>query len=163
MPRIKKCVDDVVGWAQALVQLFHDTAHFLSYTGSHGIIQNPSKFVWGRKELEYVGFWLKADGVRPTEETLAAITNFPRPKDITGIRSWYGLIEQVSFSFTKTTLMQPFRLLLSKNAEFAWSPQLQEAFELAKTEIVKLVTQGVKSFMLDTWTCIVTDWSRVGI
>ena len=163
MQRIKKCVDDVVGWAKALVQLFHDTAHFLSYTGSHGIIQNPAKFVWGKQELEYVGFWLKTDGVKPTEETLAAITNFPRPKDITGIRSWYGLIEQVSFSFTKTTLMQPFRLLLSKNAEFSWSPQLQEAFDLAKTEIVKLVTQGVKSFMLDTWTCIVTDWSRTGV
>ena len=45
---IKKCIDDVAGWANTLLQLFHDTAYFLSYTGSYGIIQNPKKFTWGK-------------------------------------------------------------------------------------------------------------------
>ena len=144
MPRLKKCVDDVIGWATTLLQLFFETCHFLTHTNKHGVIQNPSKFVWGQTELEYVGFWLKTDGVRPTQETLAAITNFPRPSDITGIRSWYGLVEQVAFSFAKTALMQPFRLLLAKNADFAWSNELETAFITAKNEIVNLVKEGVK-------------------
>ena len=59
--------------------------------------------------------------------------------------------------------MQPFRQLLSKNAEFAWSAVLQSFFDAAKKEIVKLVTQGVKSFTLYTWTCIITDWSKTGL
>lgn len=59
--------------------------------------------------------------------------------------------------------MQPFRKLLSKNAEFVWSPDLQAAIQTAKQEIVKLVTNEVQSFQLDTWTCIVTDWSKSGI
>ena len=83
--RIKKCVDDVVGWTKSLVQLFFDTAYFLSYTRTHGVIQNPKKFVWGAPELEYVGFWIEQDGVRPTQHTLQAISNFPRLTDITGI------------------------------------------------------------------------------
>ena len=163
MTRIKKCVDDVVGWAKTLLQLFYDTTHFLSYTGAHGIIQNPKKFVWGKEELEYVGFFLKKDGVKPTEDTLTAIRNFPRPTDVTGVRSWYGLIEQVSFSFAKTTLMQPFRKLLSKNAEFLWTNEMQSAFITAKQEIADLVTKGVQSFQLDAHTCIVTDWSKTGV
>ena len=89
--------------------------------------------------------------------------NFPRPTDVTGIHSWYGLIEQDSFSFAKTPLMNPFRLLLSKNVEFAWSDELQSSFETAKKEIVQLVTNGVKFFTLYTGTCIVTDWSRSGL
>ena len=104
--RVKKCVDDVAGWSEYLLQLFFDTAYFLSHTGTHGVIQNPKKFVWGVRELEFLGFWVKQDGVRPTSEKLNAIQNFPRPTDVTGIRSWYGLVEQVAFAFTKTVLMQ---------------------------------------------------------
>ena len=156
-------MDDVSGWANSLLQLFFNMAYFLSHTGAHGVIQNPKKFVWGVRELEFLGFWIKQDGVRPTSETLNAIKNFPRPTDVTGIRSWYGLVEQVAFSFTKTDLMQPFHQLLSKNAEFSWSPQLQTAFDTARQEIVKLVTNGVQSFQLDTWTCIITDWSKSGV
>ena len=50
--RKKKCVDDVVGWAKTLLQLFYDTAEFLTLTGDHGIIQNVKKFTWGKRELE---------------------------------------------------------------------------------------------------------------
>ena len=113
--------------------------------------------------MEFVGFWVKKDRVRPTSETLTAIANFPRPSDITGVRSWYGLIEKVSFSFAKTALMASFRQLLSKNAEFAWNQDLQSAFNTAKTEIVQLVTKGVQLFKLNSWTCLVTDWSRTGL
>ena len=73
-----------------------------SVCGNNGVIQNLDKFVWGVRELEFVGFWLSEDGVRPTPETLAAIKYLPRPTDITGIRSWFGLVEQVAYSFSKT-------------------------------------------------------------
>ena len=124
----KKCVDDVLGWALTLLKLFYDTAEFLTTTARFGVVQNAKKFKWGRREIEFVGFWLMKDGVRPNDETLAAILNFPRPTDITGIRSWYGLVEQVSYAFAKSALMEPFRGLLKKNSTYAWSPDLQKAF-----------------------------------
>ena len=43
MPRMKKCVDDVVGRAKTLLPLFHDVTNFLSHTSFHGTIQNPKK------------------------------------------------------------------------------------------------------------------------
>ena len=124
LPRKKKCVDDVSGWADTLDQLFWDTVDFLEVTGNHGIIQNPEKFCWGRRELEFVGFWLTEDGIRPTDETCQAIREFPWPTDITGIRSWFGLIEQVTFAFAKTELMEPFRALLKPKSEFVWNDAL---------------------------------------
>ena len=59
--------------------------------------------------------------------------------------------------------MEPFRKLLGKNSEYLWTNELETAFEMAKTEIVKLVAKGVSSFKLDAWTCLVTDWSKTGI
>ena len=163
MKRKKKCVDDVCGWASTLRQLFVDTGEFLSTTGRYGVVQNPDKFVWGREELEFVGFWVKKDGVQPTDETLRAISEFPRPTDITGVRSWFGLIEQVAWSFSKTTLMEPFRKLLKPKSVFAWDDDLQGAFERARTEIVKLVASGVQSFATGSCLALVTDWSRTGM
>lgn len=77
-------------------------------------MQNPEKFMWGVREMEFVGFWVAADGVKLTKDTLKAIEEFPRPSDITGVRSWFGLVEQVAFSFSKTRLMEPFRELLQR-------------------------------------------------
>ena len=93
MPRKKKCIDDVACWADTLDQLFADTVDFLSHTSTHGIVQNLKKFIWGKEEFEYAGFWILKDGVRPNDKALSAIQHFPRPTDITGIRSWYGLVE----------------------------------------------------------------------
>ena len=113
--------------------------------------------------MEFVGFWVAADGMKPTKETLQAIEEFPRPSDITGVRSWFGLVEQVAFGFSKTRLMEPFRDLLQPKKVFGWSEELQSAFDRARSEIVRLVVDGVKSFQLGKWLCLVTDWSRRGI
>ena len=155
--RKKKCVDDVCGWAGSREQLFRDACEFLTLVGSHGIIQNPKKFVWGREEIEFVGFWLTADGMRPTDETLKAIEEFPRPTDISGVRSWFGLVEQVAWGFSKRELTEPFRALLKPKSVFSWTPELQSSFELARTEIARVVINRVKSFKLGEWLCLVTD------
>ena len=72
-------------------------------------------------------------------------------------------MEQVFFAFAKSELMSPFKPLLKKDSVFSWSQQLQDTFDIAKTEIVNLVKTGVKSYKLRAHTCLVTDWSRVGI
>ena len=162
MLNLKKCIDDVLGWAKTLLELIYIMVN-IYHTSLHGVIENPDKFVWASQEIEYLGFWISKDGVKPTETTLKAIAEFPRPTDITGIRSWFGLVEQVSFAFSKTSLMEPFRKLLSKSATYVWDDELQRAFNTAKSEIVRLVVRGVKTFQLDSWTCLITDWSRTGI
>ena len=163
MTNKKKCIDDVAGWASTLEQLFTDTAEFLTHTGRHGVVQNPNKFVWGKKQIEYLGFWITEDGIRPSDETLSSIANFPRPADLTGMRSWFGLIEQVSYAFSKSKIMEPFRELLKAKTEYTWTPALQTSFESARKEIVAIVSNGVKTFKIGDHTCLITDWSRKGI
>ena len=102
--RKKKCIDYVAGWADTLAQLFEDTKEFQTVTTRYVIVQNVKKFIWGWRELEYVGFWIMEDRVRPSDETLKAIMEFLRPLDITGICSWYGLVEQVSFAFREVNV-----------------------------------------------------------
>ena len=135
--------------------MFHDTVDFLSQYGSARYGAEPEEI--------RVGFWILEDGVRPNDDTLAAIQDFPRPTDITGTRSWFGLVEQVAYGFSKSSLMLPFRDILKQKSELVWTPDLQRAFEEARLQIVNLVKTGVKSFQLGAWTCLITNWSRTGI
>ena len=48
------------------------------------------------------------DGYRLTKNMLSAIANFPIAKDLTGVRSWFGLVEHVSYAFAKSKIMEPF-------------------------------------------------------
>ena len=59
--------------------------------------------------------------------------------------------------------MLPFRNLLKPSVDFAWTQDLQYAFEKSKEEIVMAVENGVKTFDLGRVTCLATDWSQMGI
>lgn len=63
------------------------------------------------------------------------------------MRSWFRLIEQVAFAFSKTTLMEPFRGLLKSKETFAWSEELEVAFNTAKSQIVQLVKKRITVFV----------------
>ena len=41
--------------------------------------------------------------------------DFPTPRNISEVRAWYGLVNQVAYCFCKTEIMSPFRHLLSPN------------------------------------------------
>ena len=124
---------------------------------------NPEKFKFCKKKVEFLGFELTDDGVEPGRELLKYILDFPRPRDISGIRSWFGLVEQVAWAFSKTKIMNPLRHLLSPSCEFLWTQDINDAFERCKHEIVKAVKHGVKTFDPKRVTCIATDWSKLGI
>merc|ERR1712121_214591 len=130
------------GWCLSL--------HFRHKGSQHptksGMVFNASKFVFGAKEVEYAGFLVGGDSIQPTTKYLQSILDFPTPKNISDIRSWFGLINQVAYAFAKGTLMAPFRELLKPATKFEWTPDLDKAFENSKTEIVRLVKAGVKMF-----------------
>ena len=63
--------------------------------------------------MDYVGFTLTKDEIKPAASMTESIRNFPAPKNITQARAFFGLVEQVSFAFSKCADMSHFRYLLS--------------------------------------------------
>ena len=94
---------------------------------------------------------------------LDAIRDFPAPKNITDIRSWFGLVNQVANYAQLREIMAPFRPFLSLKHPFQWSQQLEEAFQRSKEEIVRAIKRGVEIFVITRKTCLRPDWSRQGI
>ena len=163
IPNKTKCVDDVLLWSDSIEDSFFQAVDWLDLCGKHGIILNPSKFALAEDTVEFAGFEITPDSVRPSRKYLQAILDFPTPTSITDIRSWFGLVNQVSYAFSMTNRMLPFRQLLQPSTPFHWTPELQQLFEESKRVIVRDIERGVRIFDPSKPTCLATDWSKDGI
>ena len=90
VPNKTKCVVDALLWSDTIEESFHQAAHWLDICGKNGIILNPEKFRFAADTVEFAGFEISATHVRPSRMYLSAILDFPTPKDLTDVRSWFG-------------------------------------------------------------------------
>ena len=120
---------------------------------------NKKKFQFAQDEVKYVGFQLTKDSIKPADSMTASIRNFPAPKNITQPWAFFGLVEQVSFTFSKCADMIHFRCLLSPKVKFVLTDELTKEFVLAKATIVMKIHEGVRMFEVSRVTALVTDWS----
>ena len=123
-----KCIDDTLLWADNLTKSFFQAVGWLDICGHNGIILNPDKFVFGADTVEFTGFEITSINVRPCKKYLDAIRNFPTPTNITNMRSWFGLLNQVSYAFAATERMLPFRQSLKPGTPFKWDNELNQLF-----------------------------------
>ena len=144
----REIVDDTLLFEDSLEKLFWTTMRYIKLCADNCITFNPEKFHFGETNIEFAGFEVTADYYKPTKNMLQSISNFPVPKNITDMRSSFGLIEQVSYAFSKSEVLHPFRELLKKMSDFYWSQELTDLFILARSYIVDKVVEGVKSFEL---------------
>ena len=86
------------------------------------------KFQFANRTVEFAGFQITMKGIQPTDKYITAIKNFPTPTNISTVRSWFGLINQVAYSFMKTE----------------------------NEKIVELIKEGVAAFNMNMVTCLQT-------
>ena len=164
IPRKNKCVDDSILWDDSIEEAFFHTVDFLDVCGNNGVILNtPPKFGFALTTAPFAGFEVSPTSVSPCPKSIEAIQHFPTPRNITDIRSWFGLINQVSYAFASAPRMAPFRSLLKPGARFVWTEELQQAFTESKSAIISEIQHGVEIYDRNKPTCLVTDWSKEGI
>ena len=152
-----KCINDTLLWVDDIQSSFFQAVEWLDICGRnvHGIILNPDKFVFCQHTVSFAGLDITPSHVRPNQNYLDAIRNFPKPQNITDMRSWFGLINQVAYAFASAEHMLPFREALKQD--------LEKLFEESKTAIIQEIENGVRIFDKSKPTCLATGWSKHGI
>ena len=113
--RYVRCIDDGCLWDNDIEDAFWHVFDHIKWCADHGIVFNRNKFKFSREVVEFAGFEVTMDGYRPSPRILTAIREFPVPRNITDIRSWFGLVNQVAFSFSQSHIMEPFSELLEND------------------------------------------------
>lgn len=159
----ERCVDDTIHYDTDLEMHWWRTIQFLIRVGQSGIVLNPDKFRFARKTVDFAGFRISDTTIEPLPKYLDAIRDFPTPTCLTDIRSWFGLVNQVSNYAQLRDMMAPFKPYLSPKCKFEWTPELDTAFNASKISIVEAIRHGVEIFDQHKRTCLRTDWSERGI
>ena len=145
-----KCIDDALIWSPDIESAYRDAATWLTLCGQNGITLNPDKFHFAEDHVEFAGFEIGPNTVKPCRKYTNAIKDFPTPTNMTDIRSWFGLVNQVAYTFSMADTMEPFRTLLT-------------AFVRSKEIIISEITKGVEIYDKSKPTCLATDWSKKGV
>ena len=79
------CVDDSLLWEDDLKSSFDLICRYLSNCSRSGINFNKQKFKFAEDIVDYVGFTLTRDEIRPAAAMTESIRNFPATKDYAGM------------------------------------------------------------------------------
>ena len=158
-----KCVDDALLYDYDIESCFFRAWDYLALCWQKGIVLNPEKFQFCLDTVKFAGLRITPTGIAPSEALLASIKEFPVPKDITDARSWFGLVNQVAWAYSTSTIMQPFRSLVKRNSKFYWDETLDQLFKKSKEKLISAVEDGIRTFDYHRITCLQTDWSKEGI
>ena len=132
-----KVADDALLYDHSVEEAYWHTWDYLTLCAENGIVINADKFQFCRDTVIFAGLNVTPTGITPTESLLSAIKNFPRPKDLTGARSWFGLVNQTAWAYAISDIMVPFRELVKKNSNFEWNETLQKLFDDSKTKLLE--------------------------
>ena len=122
LPWAKKIVDNILVWAPSLPELKTRVETIADNCKRMNITLSKRKFEVGR-QIQFAGYLVGENGVKPD----------PQPTNLTGVRSFLGLAQQLSFFipyFSHATAA--IRQLLGKEKAFQWLPEHSQEFAQLK-------------------------------
>jgi hypothetical protein len=159
VPNVEKVVDDMLVHNPTLEAHVGNVRQLLQRCRENGITLNREKFNFGQSKVKFVGYIVGTDGIAADPEKVSAIVEFPTPKNLTDLRSFFGIINQLgSFSSEVSSAAAPLRPLLQKANMFAWNENHTKAFQDVKNTLVS--PPVLKPFDLTLPTILQTDASR---
>lgn len=85
-------IDDIIIASQDEEQHKQHLRMVLERLQSYGLSINVAKCKLGKEKVEYLGHFIDSNGLKPLEEKVEAIRNFPVPKDVSELRRFLGMI-----------------------------------------------------------------------
>jgi hypothetical protein len=120
---------------------------------------DSSKCCFIRQEVEYLGLLVTPQG---NGSLVEAVTQFPRPTDVSGVRRFLGLASYYRrFVGNFTKIAEPLRELTRNDATFQWTESCTAAMDTLKEKLTSALVLAFPSF--DRPFTVETDASISGI
>ena len=103
-----------------------------------GITLNHKKCLFLVSQLTFLGQVVDSSGIRPDPEKVSAILSIPAPTDVSGVRRFLGVVNQMSkFIPNVAERTHPLRELLVQKNQWVWGEPQEKAFQNIKESLVR--------------------------
>ena len=137
IPGVFLYLDDI------LVQGANDAEHFerlrlvLSTMQDAGLRLSIKKCSIAVPSIAYLGYKIDKEGIHPTKEKIQAIAEAPAPTNVTGLRSFLGLLNFYRrFLPQAASMLEPLNRLLRAKVPWVWGEEQQKAFRKCKETLL---------------------------
>ena len=130
-------IDDVLVFSKTFEEHVNHLKLILEKIREHNLRFSIEKCQFLCREVLYLGHYVSENGIRPNDEKILAVKNFPVPKKVKDIQSFLGLANYYrNFVPRFAYIADPLTKLLRKNVKFEWNEECQMAFETMKTNLI---------------------------
>lgn len=109
----------------------------------YGLSINVAKSRFAEEEVEYLGYTVNKEGIRPTLDRVKAVIDFKKPSNISELRRYLGIINFYHrFIENAAAVLAPLNKYLvgarkRDKRPVEWTKQAEEAFEESKKRLAK--------------------------
>ncbi|XP_064122521.1 uncharacterized protein LOC135226741 [Macrobrachium nipponense] len=136
VPNCVKVVDDILLSDEDLPSHLQHMHQMLTRCRQYGITLNKEKFTVAAPKVNFCNYVLSSDGIAADPDKVSAIRDFPTPSNVTDVRSFMGLVNQLAdFTPDIAAAAQPLRPLMSPKRSFVWTLDHDRAFKKVKTAL----------------------------
>ena len=133
--------DDILVYGKGLEHDYHlDT--LLKTLSEKGITLRKDRCLLGQPEVKWFGNIYSKDGMSPDPEKCKVIKDWPQPKSCSEVNSFLQTAQfNAKFLVGKhgeqsyPEVTEPLKILMKKNAKFAWGPSQADAFQVLKNRL----------------------------
>jgi hypothetical protein len=131
-------LDDIIVYASNLLEHEKKLREIFERLREHNLKLQPHKCQFLRKEVIYLGHVITEDGIKPDPEKTSCVKNFPRPHNVTTVKSFIGLANYYRRFIPKfAQIAKPMTLLLKKENKFVWNDQCELAFNTLNGKLLE--------------------------
>lgn len=133
VPNCSAYLDDLVVYSSTWSEHLSTLAIVFQRLANASLTLNLAKCDFCKATVTYLGKQVGGGQVRPVEEKVSAIKEFPAPTTRRELRRFLGMAGYYrSFCRNFSSIVKPLTDLLSPAREFVWSDESQYAFEIIK-------------------------------
>src|SRR6202451_1409652 len=132
-------LDDILIYSKTVQEHKEHVRRVLKWLQEHQLFAKASKCSFFVDTIEYLGFIVRPDGVKPNPDLISALERFPRPHTLKELQSFLGLANYYrkfvdSFSKIAAPLTNAMQNT-SNSRPVIWNPGMEEAFEHLKVAL----------------------------
>lgn len=151
-------MDDILIFSNTFEDHIRDVNLVLERLEESGLTLNPTKCKWCQPEVDFLGYVVGREGIKPNPAKIKAVSEFPAPTDVSSLRSFLGLATYYRrFIRSFSTLAAPLNQLLCKSIKWRWGIDQVKAFTRLKHALtsapVLLFPDFSKPFIYPIYGC----------
>lgn len=136
MFKILTYLDDIVIFSRSLEEHEKQLEMLLERLRRCNISLNLSKCSFAMKEVDFLGYSLNGDGVKPQKRLTDAIRNFPTPNTKKELKRFLGISNYYrDFIPMYADISSPLNALTSEKSDYLWTNECENAFVDLKSKL----------------------------